>query len=378
MTGARMDMDRLQALEAEGYLRLRAEPGGGLLLANYTPRAQHGRAWDLHPELLLCRGTALGPDGTIAGRPFRKFFAMGERPGEDPASLAALGPPEATEKLDGSMVARWQDPRTGRWRCTTRGSWDSAQALAAAALLDDPGRDTRADPGLTYIYEYTGPDNRVVLRYAESRATLIGAAETATGRELGRAELLAEAAALGVRAVAAEARPDWRALATGEALTAGEDREREGWVLHWPAAGVRVKLKLPSYVRLHRVISGLGTHAVWEALAGGAGEAALLAAAPDALLPWLDRTAAELIAGHDACAARVAAILGAVRDTGLDPKDRGDRGRIAALIAREAEPALRPAAFLALDGRDNGPALWKVVEPPPGADAPIGESAARE
>lgn len=179
MTGARMDMDRLQALEAEGYLRLRAEPGGGLLLANYTPRAQHGRAWDLHPELLLCRGTALGPDGTIAGRPFRKFFAMGERPGEDPASLAALGPPEATEKLDGSMVARWQDPRTGRWRCTTRGSWDSAQALAAAALLDDPGRDTRADPGLTYIYEYTGPDNRVVLRYAESRATLIGAAETA-------------------------------------------------------------------------------------------------------------------------------------------------------------------------------------------------------
>src|SRR4051812_36432846 len=101
----RFNFDELRQIKSEGFLAIVPHPdsAAGLFLLNYTARAQYQVAWDRYPALLDCRGTIVDAAGEVIAKPFRKFFNAGERPETSLARLAALGVPEVTQKLDGSM-----------------------------------------------------------------------------------------------------------------------------------------------------------------------------------------------------------------------------------------------------------------------------------
>lgn len=356
----RLDWDDLHRAKAEGYLAIIAHPdaSAGLFLLNYTDRAQYQQAWDAYPFLVECRGTVVDAAGVMRAKPFRKFFNVGERPETQIEHLAALGPPEVTHKLDGSMCVLY--PYAGGYRMTTRGAFTSAQAARAMALWERDYAGPLADhlnPAYTHVFELIGPENRHVVRYERESLTLIGVIETETGRELPYAAVADEAQRLGLAAVEHETiEQGWQEL-----LRAARPNF-EGYVLFWPAAQLRVKVKLEEYVRLHRIITGLNEHTVWERLRAGDDLAALRADIPEEIHPWFDTTVATFQTAFAARAAEVACVVALVRAAGLDPADRAQRKDVAQIVVREGGD-VRPAIFFALDGRDYADVLWKLVEP---------------
>lgn len=356
----RFDWHELHRAKHEGLLSIVAHPvaADALFLLNYTDRAQYQRAWDQYPVLVDCRGTVVDAEGRAVAKPFRKFFNVGERPDTQLARLITLGVPEVIHKLDGSMCVLY--PSAGGYRFTTRGSFTSWQASRATELWEKSyatERTDQLDRRATYVFELIGPENRHVVRYDREDLVLIGVIATETGREWAYRAVAEEARRLHLPHVDAEPiRGDW------QSLTQAARTNFEGFVLFWPDHDLRVKVKLEEYLRLNRIISGLSAHVVWEYLREGTGIEETRAAVPEETQAWLDATAAALRRAHADLGAEVARVLAAIRATGLDPADRGQRKAVAQIVVRESG-AVRSAVFLAIDGRDYQDALWKLVEP---------------
>jgi hypothetical protein len=122
------------------------------------------------------------------------------------------------EKLDGTMIVMYFDHLQDRWCAGTRGVceadmpirlgdmslgtttfsdlfWKALWITAAAQGAYMPGVAPSAyeacrelmqdfDRSLTYVFELTGPHNRVVVRYNDPRVTLLAIRNTVTGEEL--------------------------------------------------------------------------------------------------------------------------------------------------------------------------------------------------
>jgi len=356
----RVDWDELRGIKAEGLLSIvpHPDPGAGLWLLNYTARAQYQVAWDRYPVLLGCRGTIVTAGGEIIAKPFRKFFNVGERPETRLEALATLGAPEVTHKLDGSMCVLY--PYADGYRLATRGSFVSDQARRATEIWDQryaARLSPMLDRELTHVFELVGPQNRIVVQYDQEGLILIGLVVTATGRELSYAEVDREALRLGLPYVDTETiANDW------QALMRAQRPNFEGFVLFWPEHNLRVKVKLAEYVRLHRIISGLSEHVVWEHLRAGTSLDTVREVVPEEMRAWLDATVAEFDRAHARLSAEVARVVALVGDAGLDPADRAQRKDVAAIVLRESGEA-RPAVFLALDGKPYDDTLWKLLEP---------------
>lgn len=290
-----LDPAELDRMVRENYVSRVVSPDGRYILYNYTPRATYARIWQ--PETLCCRGLVVDTHGWVVCYPFDKFFNAGETEALSIEKLAEYGGPmEITEKLDGSMIAIWYDGQ--RWRCTTRGSFVSTQAIAAEAWLY---RNVNFDAWpktdeFTFIAEWCAPDNRIVLKYDRSDLRLIGMRIGLVDQP--HAVLSAWGASLGLPVVALVP-GDFAALVAQQGTATGV----EGWVVRW-SPGFRVKVKTIEYLHLHRLITGFSAARVREALLGGALNA-YMAELPEEIRPDAERIVSDL---NMAAATRVAAL----------------------------------------------------------------------
>lgn len=223
------------------------------------------------------RSVILGDDGTVRSSGFPKFHNVGEVPDQDRDLAEAAGRGEVTysEKLDGSLIIMdWID---GRVHMRSRGTWTVEDSLPAVpGLVRQLGIDPSAilgDPQgshLSLLFEYTAPDNRIVLAYDESALTLLGAVDK---RDLSvlvdQAEVLRWASAIKAPAVAV------RPLAGSLDEVAGgvaEERDLEGVVAryqHRDGSWRLSKLKSVWYRDLHSLLSGLTPKKAIEHLVRG-------------------------------------------------------------------------------------------------------------
>lgn len=128
-----------------------------------------------HPARIECRGIKFAPDGNILARPLHKFFNAGERPDTQPHALDFSQPHTIMEKLDGSMihsaivdgevVFMTRMGRTDVARKAERHLTDRINYMSSLLL--------NASHPATPIFEWTAPDNRIVVRYEESALTLL-------------------------------------------------------------------------------------------------------------------------------------------------------------------------------------------------------------
>lgn len=296
-----MPFDALLAgLRAAGDAELVHERPGpdGLVLFVYSRRCLHDGAWT--PVTLAARGLVLDPgERRIAATPFPKFFNVGERDAPTPPASA---PFVAQEKLDGSLVIAFR--HRGRWLAVTKGDWSSEAAIRTQAVLDAgaPELDAHLAPGVTYLLEATGPENRIVVRYEESALTLLGEYGP-HGREVPDGDLDATAVSLGWR------RPVvWPFGSVDDALAeAGTlTQAREGYVLRF-ADGLRLKVKGDEYRRLHALLDGVTPLGVWEVLTKGDDPAGIRADLPEELWDDFDRILALLRRDLDRLVADVGA-----------------------------------------------------------------------
>jgi RNA ligase len=221
-----------------------------LQLWRYSNRCVFDRMWT--PITVLARGLILDmAERRVVATPFPKFFNLGEDGGGLPDQ-----PFEVFEKLDGSLIILFQ--HRGKWRATTRGAFESSQAIWATEWIEKCNL-SGLNPGTTYLAEAVYPENRIVVHYTEPALVLL-AAYNQDGRELSYEDVQSTAPSLGGRAAE---RYQFANVAEMMAHVAQLPKDNEGYVLRFES-GLRIKLKGSEYRRIHALISRVTPLAVWE------------------------------------------------------------------------------------------------------------------
>lgn len=378
--------DEMHAALDAGLVTRKQHPHLPLSIYTYTRTAQYSRAWTT--ATLRCRGLiADDATGEIIAWPFPKFFNVGEHgQGHDYAPPLPDQLFKVYDKVDGSLGIVFH--YDGRWHVASKGSFASEQALWAQAWISISDTSLLA-PGVTYLCEIIYPENRIVVDYGDRTDLVLLGAYDPTGREIRLAYAAEDWQRIGsvVRT--------WDALPLDELLKLAEANTRpdgsptsgistEGYVIRY-ANGLRAKVKLSEYVRLHKVLTGITERDIWrmlglqryadqppklvakalgcapaEVAAAGTGPSpleALLDAVPDEFDQWVKSVAYRLEFQARTLQARVAGEYSAIAHLG------GDRGVFARAAQRIDDPAIRACMFLMLDDRPTGLHLWRAIRP---------------
>jgi len=294
---------------------------------------------------LQCRGLKFDKQGNLIARPFQKFFNLGEK--EDPLQMDWSKPHVVMDKLDGSMI----HPALleGELVFMTRmGVTDHAKAALGHAS-DDLLRLCRdqIEAGWTPMFEYTGPDNRIVVQYDEPQLTLLANREMLSGLYLTHRELAAVADEYGIPVVqTAEPVDDINSfLAAGKAL-----EDVEGYVIAFDD-GHRVKLKADAYVLRHRAFSGL--HSEKNVLTW------ILTNAVDDVIPLITPDAAERLLDYQSQVERALSDHATMIDAFVAEQNGKERREFALAAQKSLSKPLCAAAFAVLDGAEARDAVKK-------------------
>ncbi len=241
----------------------------GYVIFKYTQGTVMSRDWDRLTE--AARGIVFTEEGELIALPFVKFFNEGET--SDERSLvhkSGIQKAEVLTKLDGSMGMIWLG-LDGELNVSTPGSTQSDQAQWATAWLrkqSEYGALRRAFNDGEFrciVTEIIYPGSKVVVDYGTVRGLHITAAQLPHDGDwryarhdeivkIGR-EFKLETA--GIHDF--DSFDDIRKL-----MRDGEGFE--GFVLHWPDDGYRLKVKGEWYLQLHRLISNVHPNRVDEVI----------------------------------------------------------------------------------------------------------------
>jgi len=354
LLGDVLDVAKLgDAIEA-GLIMINAHPERDLFILGYTNQAQFDRVWT--HETKTCRGLIVKGDprlgnSEVVSRPFAKFANAAEHgEGSVFGELPTHQTFEAFEKLDGSLAILYHDGE--EYALATRGSFVSDQARVANRVWRERYGDVVPPEGVTLLFEFIAPWNRIVVNYGlEEDLVLLAAIDTATGADVTLPEWPGRVARR------YDEFSDFSELA---AFVGREDMDNaEGFVVRFipedeGVASVRAKLKFAEYLRLHKLVTGVNSLAVWENLSKGLDLDELIGRVPDEFFEFVTSTAAELRAEQAALVAAARRVASGV--AGMDRKAAA--GVI--LAQSEAVPFL---VFGVLDEKDVDELAWRMVKP---------------
>lgn len=314
---------------------------GSLALYSYTRQCANDRLWTSLTR--AARGIVFDrTTGAVVARPFSKFFNLGEVPETQPDALPA---DEFTieEKLDGSLGIIYHH---FGWKITTKGAFGSEQSEYAQREFMCRYRFDEVPPNLTLCTEIIYPENRIVIDYGGLRGlVLLAIFETDTGQEMDRAycEHIAEQCAL----------PIVKRHHHKNLLELPFSDDSEGYVARF-ANGMRVKVKSPRYIQIHRLLQYCSPKRILEMIASGDYDE-IRAQIPDDLADEFDDISASLrmtLRQLEAEARRVFDEIG--------PQDT--RKDFALAVQAKASPEARPLVFALLDEKPLEPISTRVVK----------------
>lgn len=235
---------------------------------NYTQKAQFEKAWD--EVTMNCRGLIMNiKTGEILARPFPKFFNYGEHTAKELPIPNEI--PIVTDKLDGSLGIMYT--LNGKTWIATRGAFLSEQAVWATEWWRKNKGDEPYGNATTHLFEIIYPANRIVVNYDFQGLVHIASIDTKTGLQVD--------AMMPVRTVK---KIPFNNL---EDLAKIDLPNSEGFVIYYPSANLRLKIKFPEYVRLHKLVTGVSEIAIWEHLREGNALDDLLDKVPDEFFNWV-------------------------------------------------------------------------------------------
>ena len=327
-------LDELNAMIAAGMCTRRRHLEFPIWVHNYSQKAQFEFTAASWPEVLRdARGLVIDEEGRVVARGLRKFFNLSQ------LERLPEGKPEFWEKADGSLILVFE--YAGRRVCSTRGSFDSAQALWAEQrfVLDRPSFVPMA--GVTYCFEAIYPCNRIVVDYGGlEELVVLAALDSATG--LDRDDALA--------AVSSRFRvAQFYGVHEASAIPAVE---REGFVLRWPD-GTRAKVKLEEYTRVHRLIYGTSTKTIWSLLRAGESPEEQAAILPVEMRAWISGYADQLRGLH-------ATVIREQQETFEKRPPGAARPEFAEWAKKQKHAKF---LFKLLDGKPIEDDVWRMIEP---------------
>lgn len=334
----------IQPYIEKGLVLERAHPENpDVRIFNYTQTCQFSQSWD--DITVQCRGLILNvKTGEVLARPFRKFFNYQEHKAKNwdiPEEQ-----PTITEKLDGSLGVLYH--LNGKDWIATRGSFMSDQAIWATKWWRD-NMPQGFDKGYTCLFEIIYPQNRIVVNYDFSGLVYICTLDNTTGSVTNDQHF--NDTPPGIR----------RAKTIGatslEQLESLDTPNSEGFVAYYPMVNVRIKLKFPEYVRLHKLVTGLNELSVWEHLKQHNNIDSLIESVPDEFFNWVSVISKKLTEDKD----MILADSYSVYKKASKMPTRKDQ---ASLVMTEA-PKLSGIIFCLLDNElEKAQQLaWKMVRP---------------
>ncbi len=352
-----MKIDLNELRNRSEYINEQQHPTLPLLIWNYSQKCQFAKAWDKYTS--MCRGLITDLEGNIVARPFTKFFNLNETE-ETKTEHLPTEKPVITEKLDGSLGILYFDDK-GDPCIATRGSFTSEQAVWATKWIQNQnpiyGWST-VDKNFTYLFEIIYKENRIVVDYDFEGLILLAIIDNTTGRDTMKYATWDSGNIWGhceaVRKV--KQLPDKQI----EELAKENADNKEGYVVFYPSTGLRVKIKLPEYVRLHRLITGFSSYSIWECLKNSQNIDEILERVPDEFYQWVKDTRNKITyEWANLYQEAKEAYSDMLRCVGWG--DTITRKDYAVWIKRNAEhPHL---LFSLLDGKDISVKVWQLVKP---------------
>jgi RNA ligase len=337
-----LDVELLDAMIADGYVRAQMHPELPLVIYNYTSSAQYEKVWNRVTR--TCRGLIVDKDsGEVVARPFPKFFNHGEIEG---SAVDLSGRVVVTDKADGSLGVLYPDS-TG-YAIATRGSFTSVQAIHATKIWKEQYQE-RFVPvnGITYLFEIVYPENRIVLDYGGMDDLI----------HLGRVYLESGLSCGPARRWPGPQVEIFPHESFAQALEAEPRSNSEGLVVHFLDSDERIKLKQEDYVALHRIVTGLSARTVWQHLAAGEPLLALTDNLPDEYYRWVHEVVDHLYT----CIAELSNEIEESYKKVVASLPQNYSRKEFALAAKDLPMSW--ALFRKEDGQDYLPTLWKRIDP---------------
>lgn len=324
-----------------------------LMILSYGRRAVYDNVWD--DVTTRCRGLIVNfHTGDIVARPFEKFFNINtsDRPETHFLNLPCRAP-SVTEKLDGSLGILYR--HRGVNSVASKGSFHSEHAEWATKWYRENVLNPSWPEGWTPVVEMICESvQHHVVHYGWEGLVLTAMINSDTGEEKNREEVERWARWNGLRYV-----KEFR-MSTEQALQANPTNE-EGYVLTWHRqleTPIRVKVKVPEFLRLQKIMHGISPRTVFEHLReNGAVPAEWLDTAmphvADAVRKWVVKLQNDYADIHRMAANIVTAAL----------KECTTRKEFAAYFNRELNKPYAPVCFALLDEKDYRKPIWKLVGP---------------
>jgi hypothetical protein len=322
---------------------------GDVRIFNYTQHCQFEQTWD--DITRQCRGLIMNvKTGEILARPFPKFFNYGEHVSKGWAIPTTK--PKVYEKLDGSLGILYV--LNGRPAIATRGSFTSDQAIWAThwyrANCTIVGQNVLPPKDETFLFEIIYPENRIVVNYDFSGLVFLASIDIRTGKQIPRKM---QGTLMNMIRDAKEI--PYTDMPTLEKM---DEPNSEGFVLFYPEENVRMKIKFPEYVRLHRIITGVNEIALWEMLRDDKPFDELLEKVPDEFHQWVKNVVNKLVNEYNAIVGQC------YKDRikmDLTVGDDATRKEIALFIQKNCQyPSVM---FAKLDNKPLGPIIWRMLRP---------------
>lgn len=208
------------------------------------------------PLLLDCRGIKFDKSGNIIARPLHKFFNLDES--QAAFSLDGKTRFYVQEKRDGSMVH--SVILNGEVCLMTRKGITDISISAERYLTNAHKEIIIGNPNWTYIFEYTSPDNRIVIGYDEPELTLLAIRNIRTGeyyRTHSQGAVIPTVHEYVGSEIFNKNEPEYKYVGAFSRLgNLNFDNHGEGVVLvEADNFFHRVKVKTEEYVRIHSMVS---------------------------------------------------------------------------------------------------------------------------
>lgn len=259
-----LDPSELEQAVADGYVTRKTHPSYPLDLYCYSRSAQFDGYWT--DAVAKSRGLIVdNRTGHIVAFCMPKFHNKSEH--DNGKAYAPPIPEESCrifEKLDGSMGSIFCYDH--HWHVATKGSFLSDQAVQALKMLY--ASDTRyLIPGMTYVVEIVYPENRIVVDYKDRHDLVLLTSYLSDGTEVLRPDSWAGTGFSYVPelpvATLVGHKLDLNDLTAEH--TVADGTEAEGYVVRFES-GLRVKMKFPEYLALHKILTNCTERTIWEAL----------------------------------------------------------------------------------------------------------------
>lgn len=345
----KIDIQKLNRYQDEGWVKSQSHPRHPLLIWNYTQATSFERKWD--EITLLCRGLVTDTEGNIIARPINKFFNYEELLAEN---SVPKGPYTIYEKMDGSYIQVFN--YKGLRIVSSRGSFTSDQAMYATDIIADKWGNLQkntilTNPNYNFIFELIHPDNRIVVDYKGAKDLVLLSVIRKDGKWLYPDHFQ------DIYPVVESYGHDERDIYSGLKRRIADDKE--GFVLLYDS-GERMKIKGEEYCRLHQIVTNTSSKDIWTALKDGASMSDFVDNVPDEFMDWFYQKVGEYTVKfkliEEECKTFVEKDLQVYKDLdgNLDKK-------YAAEIVLEHR--YKSVIFAMVDGKNYNEIIWRIIKP---------------